>query len=51
MIIIIFEAHATTLDNEAGLASGHNDVALSELGVKQAKEHGERMRSFLDDLN
>lgn len=36
MITIIFEAHATSLDNEAGLASGWNDVDLSELGHKQA---------------
>lgn len=42
MTKIIFEAHATTLDNEAGLASGHNDVALSELGEQQARELGER---------
>lgn len=42
MLTIIFESHATSLDNEAGLASGHNDVALSELGEKQAKEFGER---------
>ena len=42
MVTIIFEAHATSLDNEADLASGHNDVALSKLGIKQAKELGER---------
>lgn len=42
MITIIFEAHSTSLDNEAGLASGHNDVELSELGRKQSKELGER---------
>jgi broad specificity phosphatase PhoE len=29
---VIFETHATTLDNEAGVCSGWNDVALSELG-------------------
>lgn len=40
MVTIIFEAHATSLDNEAGLASGWNDVALSELGEQQAKEMG-----------
>ncbi len=27
MITIIFEAHSTTTDNEAHLASGHNDIA------------------------
>ena len=42
MVTIIFESHATTLDNEQHLASGHNDVALSALGARQAKELGER---------
>lgn len=42
MITIIFEAHSTTLDNENNLSSGHNDVALSELGIKQSRELGER---------
>ncbi len=44
MITIIFESHGTTLDNEAHLASGHFDVALSELGIKQSKEMGERYK-------
>lgn len=44
MITIIFEPHATTFDNEAHLSSGHNDVALSPLGIKQAKQLGERRR-------
>ena len=44
MIKIIFEPHSTTLDNEAELSSGHNDVELSELGKKQAKELGERYK-------
>lgn len=44
MITIIFEAHGTTFDNEAHLASGHNDVELSSLGIKQAKELGERYK-------
>lgn len=42
MITIIFEAHGTTLDNEAHLASGHEDAELSPLGDTQAKELGER---------
>ncbi|MFA5967490.1 MAG: histidine phosphatase family protein [Patescibacteria group bacterium] len=42
MIIIFFEAHGTTLDNEAHLASGHYDVELSDLGREQAKQLGER---------
>ena len=42
---IIFESHATTTDNEAGLASGWNDVELSELGLRQARDLGERRRA------
>lgn len=42
MITIIFESHATTTDNEAHRSSGWNDVELSELGLKQAGELGER---------
>lgn len=44
MVKIIFESHATSLDNENDLSSGHNDVQLSELGLQQAKELGERHR-------
>ena len=43
-VTIIFEAHGTTFDNEAKLASGHNDVELSPLGVQQSKEMGERYK-------
>ena len=43
-IKITFEAHSTTLDNEAGLSSGWHDVELSPLGLKQSKELGERRR-------
>jgi broad specificity phosphatase PhoE len=42
MITIIFESHSTTADNEVRLASGHNDVELSEAGLIQSKELGER---------
>jgi len=42
MVTIIFEAHSTTKDNEAHLSSGHFDVELSELGIKQSKELEER---------
>lgn len=41
-VTIIFEAHSTSLDNEAGIASGHNDVDLSEMGLRQAKGLGKR---------
>lgn len=44
MVAIIFETHATSLDNENHLSSGQFDVALSPLGKKQAKELGERYK-------
>lgn len=44
MITIWFEAHSTTIDNEAHLASGWNDVDLSEAGNKQTFEPVERSR-------
>lgn len=42
MVRIIFESHATTLDNRDGLASGWFDVELSELGREQAVDLGRR---------
>lgn len=57
MITLIFEAHGTTFDNEAHLSSGHNDVALSPLGIQQSKEMGERYKDnhfdviFTSDLD
>ncbi|HSX52913.1 MAG TPA: histidine phosphatase family protein [Patescibacteria group bacterium] len=39
---VIFEAHSTTLDNEANHASGWNDVELSQTGIEQAKELSKR---------
>jgi broad specificity phosphatase PhoE len=44
LVTIVFESHATTTDNEEHRSSGHNDVDLSELGMKQAKELGDRYR-------
>lgn len=38
MITIYFEPHSITTDNEAHLASGWNDVDLSEEGVKRLNE-------------
>jgi broad specificity phosphatase PhoE len=35
---ITYFVHGTTTDNEQGIASGQNDVGLSELGVKQSVE-------------
>ena len=43
-LVLIFETHATSLDNEAGLASGWFDVALSTKGEEQARQLGERRR-------
>lgn len=39
---LVYETHATSLDNEAGLASGHHDVDLSPAGERQAAELGAR---------
>jgi broad specificity phosphatase PhoE len=41
---LVFETHSTSLDNEAGLASGWFDVDLSPLGERQARELGQRRR-------
>lgn len=38
MITVYFEPHAISLDNEAGVASGHHDVELSESGRRMAAE-------------
>lgn len=35
-LTVIYITHATSLDNEAGIASGHHDTALSPTGVEQA---------------
>jgi broad specificity phosphatase PhoE len=40
--VIRFETHATSLDNEAGIASGHFDAALSARGEREAAELGLR---------
>lgn len=45
MITIILETHATSLDNETHLSSGHNDVVLSPLGEQQAEQLGERYKN------
>ncbi len=54
---LVFETHATSLDNEAGLASGWFDVALSTTGEEQARMLGARRRDdqlavvFCSDLS
>ena len=45
MVTIIFESHATTIDNESHLSSGHNDVDLSPTGIEQARELGKRYQN------
>lgn len=42
---VLFETHATSLDNEAGLASGWYDVDLSPRGESQARALGDRYRT------
>jgi broad specificity phosphatase PhoE len=51
---LIYETHATTLDNEAGVATGWLPGELSETGREQALELGARRRDvdavFTSDL-
>lgn len=47
---IYFAAHSTTTDNEKEIASGWKDVELSELGIQQSKELGERFKDIKIDL-
>lgn len=42
MVKIIFEPHSTTTDNQSHTSSGWNDVDLSELGLQQSRELGDR---------
>jgi len=42
---LVFETHATTTDNEAGIATGWLPGQLSEAGRRTARELGERRRS------
>lgn len=43
--IILFEIHATSIDNERKIASGHLDPQLSEKGKKQAQNLGQRYKN------
>lgn len=47
---IYFSMHATSKDNERGVSSGWKDVGLSQLGIQQAKELGERFKDINIDL-
>ncbi len=49
-IKITYFVHCTTIDNERGIASGWNDVKLSELGRKQAKELKEMIKDKKFDV-
>jgi broad specificity phosphatase PhoE len=42
---LVFETHATSFDNEAGLASGWFDVGVSATGEEQARSLGVRRRN------
>jgi len=48
-LVVVFETHAASLDNEAGLGSGWFDVALSATGEEQARQLGVRRRD--DDFS
>lgn len=56
-IQIVYETHATTADNEAGIATGWLPGTLSATGREQARELGRRRRDddiaavFTSDLN
>ena len=49
MLGIFYSPHATSIDNEAGRASGHADVPLSALGRQQAKELGQHYTEEMFD--
>lgn len=49
VVTIVFETHATSEDNEAGLASGWADPPLSRVGENQARVLGERYRGHRFD--
>jgi broad specificity phosphatase PhoE len=41
MLTLFYSPHMTSIDNEAGRASGHADVPLSEAGRRLAQEPGQ----------
>lgn len=47
---IIFESHATTTDNEAGLSSGWNDVDVSEFGHQNIRDLRARYTENLPEI-
>ena len=44
MVEVVFETHATSTDNEAGVATGWGQGRLSDAGRRQARELGDRRR-------
>jgi broad specificity phosphatase PhoE len=50
MIHITYFVHGTTTDNEQGKASGHYDVELSELGIRQSNELKELIKGRKFDI-
>ena len=50
MVTILFESHGTTVDNEKHISSGHFDAELSQLGIKQSKELGDRHKDKSLDI-
>ncbi len=47
---VYFAAHSTTEDNEMHLSSGWKDTGLSDLGIRQSEELGERFKDIKLDL-
>jgi broad specificity phosphatase PhoE len=46
VIHLFFEFHGRSVDNERGIASGHNDPDLTEQGREEALAMGERYRDI-----
>src|SRR5579859_1288743 len=49
MLTLFYSPHATSVDNEAGRASGHADVPLSPLGRTRAQELGQHYAGYALD--
>lgn len=50
MVEITFIPHARTEDNERGVASGHHDLDLSDVGVRQAQALAEQYADWPVDV-
>jgi broad specificity phosphatase PhoE len=48
MIELVYETHSTTIDNEAGIATGWLPGELSDAGIEQARALGARRRGDVD---